>query len=472
MPNETDNFDPLSLAIAPPPDETPEERIVRELAEREAVLRSREIDAELKAAKVAMKRYKNAIKILVLGQSLSGKSTTIKNFQRKYAQKAWADERATWKAIILFNLVRSVNIMIDALNRAPVYDPQKQAASPIIALGGALLAERHQSIILRLAPLREVEKDLKLFLGAGATEVEAQTYTTPNEQNQVMFEFKKSNTQEFCVRSSSGWRGVIDRIKTSQNGKESQVHRVVSQVVDSCKADILWLWKDPVTQSILHSQRLRLEDSPGFFIDDIDRIVATDYEPSDHDIMRARLRTTGVQEHHFMLDRTNGTKLDWIMYDVAGIRTSRAAWVPYFKEVTGLLFLAPISAFNERLEEDTSIFRLEDTFMLWKTLCGNKLLSRVQLILFLNKTDLLRKKLEQGILVKKYMPEFDKENTYENVATWFRKIFKKYFIQHSEPGRSFISHFTSVIDTEATSVTLIAVQSAILQHDMAEVGLL
>lgn len=80
MTNERDPFvDPLSLAIAPPPDETLEERIVREISEKEALLRSREIDAELKVAKMAMKRYKNAIKILVLGQSLSGESKQSHN---------------------------------------------------------------------------------------------------------------------------------------------------------------------------------------------------------------------------------------------------------------------------------------------------------------------------------------------------------------------------------------------------------
>jgi guanine nucleotide-binding protein subunit alpha len=66
------DVDPLELALAPPVDETPEERAVRERLEREAMQRSRRIDAELKAAKAKMKRYKNAVKILVLGQSLSG----------------------------------------------------------------------------------------------------------------------------------------------------------------------------------------------------------------------------------------------------------------------------------------------------------------------------------------------------------------------------------------------------------------
>jgi len=38
------------------------------------------------------------------------------------------------------------------------------------------------------------------------------------------------------------------------------------------------------------------------FLDDLDRITAKEYEPSDQDIVRARLRTTGVQEYHFTLD--------------------------------------------------------------------------------------------------------------------------------------------------------------------------
>lgn len=33
------------------------------------------------------------------------------------------------------------------------------------------------------------------------------------------------------------------------------------------------------------------------FLNDIDRIASRDYEPSDDDVVRARLRTLGVQEH-------------------------------------------------------------------------------------------------------------------------------------------------------------------------------
>jgi hypothetical protein len=41
------------------------------------------------------------------------------------------------------------------------------------------------------------------------------------------------------------------------------------------------------------------------FLNDLARILHPDYQPSDSDIVRARLRTTGVQEYHFTLDRGN-----------------------------------------------------------------------------------------------------------------------------------------------------------------------
>lgn len=45
------------------------------------------------------------------------------------------------------------------------------------------------------------------------------------------------------------------------------------------------------------------------FLDDLDRIAHRDYEPTDEDVVRARLRTTGVQEYRFSLDTTTGAYL-------------------------------------------------------------------------------------------------------------------------------------------------------------------
>ncbi len=66
----------------------------------------------------------------------------------------------------------------------------------------------------------------------------------------------------------------------------------------------------------------------------------------------------------------------------------RPTWFPYFDDCNAIIFLAPISCFDEKLAEDRRVNRLEDSYSLWKMICSSKLLSHAQIILFLNKCDL------------------------------------------------------------------------------------
>jgi guanine nucleotide-binding protein alpha-1 subunit len=70
--NESD--DPLTRALAPPPDETPEERTVRVKKEIEAQRISDQIDEALKQERNALRKRKT-MKVLLLGQSESGASS-------------------------------------------------------------------------------------------------------------------------------------------------------------------------------------------------------------------------------------------------------------------------------------------------------------------------------------------------------------------------------------------------------------
>lgn len=77
------------------------------------------------------------------------------------------------------------------------------------------------------------------------------------------------------------------------------------------------------------------------FITESDRIARRDYQPTDDDVIRARLRTLGVQEYKFIFDhgmfsqwfssyfpfnlfltlgRTMGQ--EWRLYDVGGARNT------------------------------------------------------------------------------------------------------------------------------------------------------
>jgi hypothetical protein len=84
----------------------------------------------------------------------------------------------------------------------------------------------------------------------------------------------------------------------------------------------------------------------------------------------------------------------------------RHAWLPFFETVNAIIFLAPISCFDERLPEDRQVNRLEDSLILWRDICSSNMLSKTTMIVFLNKCDLLTCKLESGVQIRKHLPSY------------------------------------------------------------------
>jgi len=70
--------DPFEAALRPPPGETPAQRDARILAEHLAKQVSDAIDEQLRVERAELKKSSPDVRILLLGQSESGKSTTLK----------------------------------------------------------------------------------------------------------------------------------------------------------------------------------------------------------------------------------------------------------------------------------------------------------------------------------------------------------------------------------------------------------
>jgi guanine nucleotide-binding protein subunit alpha, other len=83
------------------------------------------------------------------------------------------------------------------------------------------------------------------------------------------------------------------------------------------------------------------------FCDDIERFWDKGYVPTDQDLLRSRLRTTGITETVFDLGQ-----LTYRMFDVGGQRSERKKWIHCFENVNCLLFLVAISGYDQCLVED------------------------------------------------------------------------------------------------------------------------
>ncbi|KAF7794875.1 hypothetical protein EIP86_006018 [Pleurotus ostreatoroseus] len=417
--------DPLTRALAPPPDETDEQRVRRLKAEEAARMVSDRIDDEIREEKAALKRKKSPIKVLLLGQSESGKSTTLKNFQLTYAAQAWTQERVAWRAVIQLNLLRNVNTILDALEQEMTSpgteddgSDDESSAGPSSSTASRRspplrFTEEHRLLRLRLLPLRSVQADLQARLGAA---------DWPAPKTGVQETSGKSRPQDLFVRSHAGWKNALRPPSDAQRGmklRRASEESETAGVLAGCADDIKALWRNETVQAMLRKRRMRLDLMPGFFLQegDVDRIARRDYTPSDDDVVRARLRTLGVQEHRIHFETGPAAGTEWYLYDVGGSRTQRPTWFPYFDDCNAIIFLAPISCFDEKLAEDRRVNRLEDSYALWRMICSSKLLANAQIILFLNKCDLLEKKLRSGIRVKDYVPSFgDRKNDVHTVA--------------------------------------------------------
>ncbi|KAG8805257.1 hypothetical protein FRC19_008003, partial [Serendipita sp. 401] len=124
------NNDPLSQVIAPPKDESPEERLARQAVEEKARKISDDIDKFLKRdGDAAEKRKSSTVRVLLLGQSECGKSTALKNFQLIYSPQSFQAERIAWRLVVLFNLVHSIRVLHNVVSDALQTQEQRQITS-------------------------------------------------------------------------------------------------------------------------------------------------------------------------------------------------------------------------------------------------------------------------------------------------------------------------------------------------------
>ncbi|KAJ6499584.1 guanine nucleotide binding protein, alpha subunit [Mycena vitilis] len=439
------------------------ERLARVDAEREAKRVSNAIDDALALEREQRKRPANA-KILLLGQAESGKSTMLKNFQLYFAPKAFQAEAEAWRPVIHLNLVRSVNFVLGLLEiRHPsTYGGNDQPMSPDSALSGQL-----RRLSISLAPLRQVEETLSNRIAG----------SRPPEESSEADRYHPSKASEISLRSGSGWtaflrfrRGSTSMADRNEKAEELQTRRILS----ACAGDIMRLWAAPEVQQGLHDREIVLEEQSGFFLNEVQRICQEDYTPTSDDILRARVHTVGPEEHLITMEGMGNENLkSWTVYDMGGSTSQRAAWAQFFDDVHVIIFMAPISAFNETLAENKTVNRLADSLKLWRTICSNKLLTSVEFILFLNKVDILTRKIQSGIRFAEHVTSYrNKPNEPKEVIKYLSDAFATINQTYSPRKRKMHRHVTCAIDTKATATVINDVHEVILLNALAATNIL
>ena len=91
--------------------------------------------------------------------------------------------------------------------------------------------------------------------------------------------------------------------------------------------------------------------------------------------------------------------------------------------MTAILFIASCAEYDEFIREDLTTNRLDETRKVFETLINYKYLQNVEFILFLNKHDLLKEKINK-IDIKQFCPDFKgNSNSISDIENYLIKKF-------------------------------------------------
>ncbi|XP_058791378.1 G protein alpha q subunit isoform X5 [Phymastichus coffea] len=224
------------------------------------------------------------------------------------------------------------------------------------------------------------------------------------------------------------------------------------------------LWKDTGIQECYDRRReYQLTDSAKYYLMEIDRVASPNYLPTEQDILRVRVPTTGIIEYPFDLE-----EIRFRMVDVGGQRSERRKWIHCFENVTSIIFLVALSEYDQILFESENENRMEESKALFKTIITYPWFQHSSVILFLNKKDLLEEKIMYSHLVD-YFPEYDGPKQQHEPAREY--ILAGYLACNPDPDRMCYSHYTVATDTENIKLVFCAVKDTIMQSALKEFNL-
>jgi len=227
------------------------------------------------------------------------------------------------------------------------------------------------------------------------------------------------------------------------------------QFVPNCRA----LWADSGIQAAYDRRReFQLADSVKYFLDELDRIGCKDYLPTTQDILFARKATKGIVEH--VIDIKS---VPFRFVDVGGQRSQRQKWFQCFEGVTSILFLVSSSEFDQVLMEDRITNRLVESCNIFETIVNHKYFSKVSIILFLNKTDLLEQKIKV-VNLKDYFAAYEGDS--QDLKQVQNFILLMFDMRRRDRSKSLFHHFTTAVDTQNIRYVFYAVRDTILKQNL------
>ncbi|XP_062501627.1 guanine nucleotide-binding protein G(o) subunit alpha-like isoform X2 [Corticium candelabrum] len=219
------------------------------------------------------------------------------------------------------------------------------------------------------------------------------------------------------------------------------------------------LWADQgVHRCYERNNEYQLNDSAKYYLDSVDRISHSEYVPNEQDILRTRVKSTGVVEMPFI---HSGFKFN--LWDVGGQRSERKKWIHCFQNVDCVLFCVALSAYNQTLREDSEVNRLQESLRLFGSILNNRWFASTSIMLILNKRDLFEQKIKESPLTVCF-PEYQGGSNAVEASAYIQAQFE--LLNKRKDEKDIYTHLLCATDTNDMKKVLDSVLDITVQNNL------
>ncbi|KAI8094697.1 heterotrimeric G protein alpha subunit A [Thamnidium elegans] len=238
----------------------------------------------------------------------------------------------------------------------------------------------------------------------------------------------------------------------------SQLNASVLDAIES-------IWADNNTKSIVQDRasEFYLMDSASYFFDEIRRVSQSDYVPNDQDVLRARLKTTGITEIRFQHKKQTSIH----MFDVGGQRSERRKWIHCFDAVSSIIFCVALNEYDQVLLEETKQNRMLESIALFESIVNSRWFLQTSIMLFLNKVDLFKTKVTR-VPLENYFPDYGGGSDINKAV----KYILWRFLQANRPKLQVYPHLTQATNTNNIRFVFVTVEETLLQNALKASGMM
>jgi len=221
-------------------------------------------------------------------------------------------------------------------------------------------------------------------------------------------------------------------------------------------AAIKSLWSDTGIQTVYERRDscYQLNDTADYFFSNIDRFIPINYIPTVDDVLRVRVRSTGIEEAEFVFD-----KMVFKVVDVGGQRSERRKWIHCFSCVTSVLFCASLVGYCQTLREQGNVSRMDEAIELFAEVSNSEYFQRSSIILFLNKMDLFAEKIKTHPM-KDYLINYESGEDFKKASNFVMAR----FMEVVGNGTTVYPHVTCAINTDNIEYVIFDVRVKVLQN--------